>query len=64
MYKPIPVFFYELGASPATSEFAKPVDTFGLLPGHDFTTDDGCQAYCQALLGVTDPGENPGDPPQ
>ena len=43
--------FNELGASPATSESAKLVDAFGLLPGHDITTDDGCQAYCQALLG-------------
>ena len=56
--------FNELGASPATSESAKLVDAFGLLPGHDITTDDGCQAYCQALLGDTIPGANPGDPVQ
>ena len=53
--------FNELGASPATLESAKLVDAFGLLPGHDITTDDGCQAYCQALLGETIPGPNPCD---
>ena len=56
--------FNELGASPATSESAKLVDVFGLLPGHDITTADGCQAYTQALLGDIIPGSNPGDPDQ
>ena len=43
--------YNELGASPATSESAKLVDVFCLLPGHDITTGDGCQAYTQALHG-------------
>ena len=56
--------FNELGASPATSESAKLIDAFGLLPGHDITIADGRQAYVQALLGETLPGPNPGDPSQ
>ena len=56
--------FNELGASPATSESAKLIDAFCLLPGHDTTTADGCQAYVQALLGETVPSPNPGDPLQ
>ncbi len=47
--------FNELGASRATSESAKLVDAFGLLPEHDHTTADGCQAYTQALFGIKYP---------
>ena len=52
--------FNELGASPATSESAKLGDAFGLLPEHDSTTADGCQASTQAALGISIPGLNPG----
>ena len=50
-----------LGASPATSEAAKLIDTFGFLEGHDITVADGTQAYTQAELGYTIAGENSGD---
>ena len=54
----LPAIFNELSSSPATLEASKIIDALGLMPGCIIEQADAKQAYCQAELGSTVPGED------